>query len=139
LSPNQTAAPRFPNVLPGPVPLVTLVNLTTMDPHMQNAHSTQASVEIEHQIGTSTTVSAGYQYVRGDDLVISINQNVPVVRGRGHEQRVPARGRLRQQQPVLAARALDLSRDARVPAPAARALGVLPDQLLALEGHGRRR
>ena len=77
LSPNQTAAPRFPNVLPGPVPLVTLVNLTTMDPHMQNAHSTQASVEIEHQIGTSTTVSAGYQYVRGDDLIISINQNVP--------------------------------------------------------------
>ena len=77
LSPNQTAAPRFPNVLPGPVPLVTLVNLTTMDPHMQNAHSTQASVEIEHQIGSSTTVSAGYQYVRGDDLIISINQNVP--------------------------------------------------------------
>jgi len=59
------------------VPLVTLVNLTTMDPHMQNAHSTQASVEIEHQIGSSTTVSAGYQYVRGDDLIISINQNVP--------------------------------------------------------------
>jgi len=77
LSPNQAAAPRFPNVLPGPVPLVTLVNLTTMDPHMQNAHSTQASVEIEHQIGPSTTVSAGYQYVRGDDLIISINQNVP--------------------------------------------------------------
>jgi outer membrane receptor protein involved in Fe transport len=77
LSPNQTAAPRFPNVLPGPVPLVTLVNLTTMDPHMQNAHSTQASVEIEHQIGPSTTVSAGYQYVRGDDLIISVNQNVP--------------------------------------------------------------
>ena len=77
LSPSQTAAPRFPNVLPGPVPLVTLVNLTTMDPHMQNAHSTQASVEIEHQVGPSTTVSAGYQYVRGDDLIISINQNVP--------------------------------------------------------------
>jgi len=77
LSPNQTAAPRFPNVLPGPVPLVTLVNLTTMDPHMQNAHSAQASVEIEHQIGASTTVSAGYQYVRGDDLIISVNQNVP--------------------------------------------------------------
>jgi hypothetical protein len=77
LSPNQTAAPRFPNVLPGPVPLVTLVNLTTMDPQMQNAHSTQASIEIEHQIGGATTVSAGYQYVRGDDLIISINQNVP--------------------------------------------------------------
>jgi outer membrane receptor protein involved in Fe transport len=77
LSPNQAAAPRFPSVLPGPVPLVTLVNLTTMDPHMQNAHSTQASVEIEHQIGAATTISAGYQYVRGDDLIVSINQNVP--------------------------------------------------------------
>ena len=30
---------------------MTLPNLTTMDRQMQNAHSTQASVEIEHQLG----------------------------------------------------------------------------------------
>jgi hypothetical protein len=77
LSPTQAAAPRFPDILPAPVPSVTLVNFTTMDRQMQNAHSRQASLEIEHQIASSTTVSAGYQYVRGSDLIISINQNVP--------------------------------------------------------------
>jgi hypothetical protein len=77
LSPTQALAPRFPDILPAPVPSVTLVNFTTMDRQMQNAHSRQASFEIEHQVGSSTTVSAGYQYVRGSDLIISINQNVP--------------------------------------------------------------
>jgi hypothetical protein len=56
---------------------VTLANLTTMDAHMQNAYSRQAGVEIEQQIGGHATVSAGYQYTRGSDLVISVNQNVP--------------------------------------------------------------
>jgi hypothetical protein len=56
---------------------VTLPNLTTMDRQMQNARSTQASVEIEHQLGERTTVSAGYVFLKGSDLIISINQNVP--------------------------------------------------------------
>lgn len=77
LSPTQAAAPRFPNILPGVVPSVTLPNLTTMDPRMQNARSTQASVEVEHQLGTSTTVSAGYVYLKGSGLIIAVNQNVP--------------------------------------------------------------
>jgi hypothetical protein len=77
LSPAQAGAPRFPNILPAAVPSVTLVNFTTMDRQMRNASSRQASVEIEHQLGPATTVSAGYQYVRGSDLIISINQNVP--------------------------------------------------------------
>jgi hypothetical protein len=77
LSPTQANAPSFPNILPGVVPSGTLVNLTTMDRHLQNARSTQASVEVEQQIGTRATVSAGYQYLRGQDLLLSINQNVP--------------------------------------------------------------
>jgi hypothetical protein len=77
LSPTQASAPRFPAILTAPVPSVTLPNLTTMDPHMQNARSTQASVEVEQQVGASTTVSAAYLYLRGSDLIISINQNVP--------------------------------------------------------------
>jgi hypothetical protein len=48
-----------------------------MDPNMQNAYSRQASAEVEQQIGERTTVSIGYQYTRGEDLIISINQNVP--------------------------------------------------------------
>lgn len=77
LSPTQAGAPVFPGILGAPVPLVTLVNLTTMDHNMQNAYSRQASLEVEQQIGDSVTVSAGYQYVRGSNLIISVNQNVP--------------------------------------------------------------
>jgi hypothetical protein len=77
LSPGQAGAPRFPNTLPAVVPSVTLPNLTTMDRDLQNAHSTQASLELEQQVGASATVSAAYLYLRGSDLIISINQNVP--------------------------------------------------------------
>jgi hypothetical protein len=34
-------------------------------------------VEFEQQLGAHTTVSAGYQYVRGVNLLMQINQNVP--------------------------------------------------------------
>ncbi len=77
LSPTQTGAPVFPNILSGPVPLVTLVNLTTMDSDIQNAYSRQASLEVEHQLGQRSAVSIGYQYTGGRNLIMSINQNVP--------------------------------------------------------------
>ena len=77
LSPGQAGAPVFPNILSAAVPLVTLPNLTTMNPNMQNAYSRQASVEIEQQLGERSTVSLGYQYTRGVNLIISVNQNVP--------------------------------------------------------------
>jgi hypothetical protein len=77
LSPTQAGAPVFPNILPGPVPLVTLVNFTTMDANMKNAYSRQGSVEIEQQIGAHSTIGVGYQYLGGEDLIISVNQNVP--------------------------------------------------------------
>ena len=76
-SPTQAGAPAFPNILPGPVPLVTLVNFTTMDRNIQNAYSRQGAVEIEQQLGAHGTVSVGYQYMRGLNLIISVNQNVP--------------------------------------------------------------
>jgi hypothetical protein len=77
LSPGQAGAPLFPNILATALPSVTLPSLTTMDPDMQNAYSRQASVEVEQQIGERLTLSAGYQYTRGVDLIISVNQNVP--------------------------------------------------------------
>ena len=52
LSPAQAGAPRFPNILAEAIPSVTLVNFTTMDGQMQNANSRQASIEIEHQLGS---------------------------------------------------------------------------------------
>jgi outer membrane receptor protein involved in Fe transport len=77
LSPTQVGAPAFPNILTDVVPSVTLVNLTTMDRNLQNAYSRQASVEVEQQLGERATVSAGYQYLRGLNLLMSVNQNVP--------------------------------------------------------------
>jgi len=77
LSPAQAGAPSFPAILGAPIASVTLPNLTTMDRGMQNAYSRQASLELEQQIGARSTVSVGYQYTRGVDLIISINQNVP--------------------------------------------------------------
>jgi len=77
LSPLQVGAPVFPGILAAPVPSVTLPNLTTMDPNLQNAHSRQANIEVEHQLGRNATASVGYQYVKGLGLLMSINQNVP--------------------------------------------------------------
>ncbi|MBI4907998.1 MAG: TonB-dependent receptor [Acidobacteria bacterium] len=77
LSPAQSGAPVFPNILGAPVPLVTLVNLATMDRDMQNAYSQQGSFEVEQQVGDRSTVSIGYQRLRGLHLIASVNQNVP--------------------------------------------------------------
>ena len=77
VGPAQAGAPAFPAILAAPIPSVTLPNLTTMNPAMQNAYSRQASVEVERQIGTRTSVSMGYEHVGGKNLIVSINQNVP--------------------------------------------------------------
>lgn len=77
LSPTQAGAPVFPNVLSDVLPSVTLPSLTTMDRGIQSAYSRQASIEVERQLGQRATYSVGYQYVRGLNLIISVNQNVP--------------------------------------------------------------
>ncbi len=77
LSPAQTNAPVFPNILSQIAPSVTLPSLTTMDRNLENAYSRQASVEVERQVGQRSTISAGYQYLRGENLLMSINRNVP--------------------------------------------------------------
>ncbi len=77
LSPTQAGAPVFPNILSAAVPAVTLPNLTTMDRNLQNASSRQVSTEIERQLGDRATLSAGYQFLDGRNLLMSVNQNVP--------------------------------------------------------------
>jgi hypothetical protein len=77
LTPGQAGAPVFPAILPAPVPSVTLFSLTTMQRDLQNAYSRQASLEVERQFGGFGTASAGYSYLRGRNLLMSINQNVP--------------------------------------------------------------
>jgi outer membrane receptor protein involved in Fe transport len=78
LSPTQTGAPTFPNILPSTgLPSGVLVNFTTMNRGLQNAYSEQGSFEIEQQLGDRATLSIGYQHLRGLHLVMSVNQNVP--------------------------------------------------------------
>jgi hypothetical protein len=77
LSPAQTAAPVFPRILDSAVASVTLPAFQTMDRDLQNASSLQAAVEIEQEVGRRAVVGVGYQYVRGRDLLMTINQNVP--------------------------------------------------------------
>jgi hypothetical protein len=75
--PTQAGAPVFPNILPERLPSTALVSITTMDTNLENAYSRQANIEVERSLGGSRTISVGYQYVRGKNLLMSINQNVP--------------------------------------------------------------
>lgn len=78
LSPAQSGAAVFPNILPGAnVPAGILYNLTTVDPHLPNAYSEQESVEIERQVGSRGVVTIGYERLRGIHLIASVNQNYP--------------------------------------------------------------
>ena len=83
LSPTQASAPTFPNILSAVVPSVTLPNLTTIDRNLQSASSRQASVEVEQQLDGRTTVSVGYSYLRGRNLLMAVNQNVPTCAASG--------------------------------------------------------
>jgi hypothetical protein len=75
--PTQAGAPVFPNILPERLLTTTLVDFTTMDRRLQNAYSKQANIEVERIIAPGTTVSVGYLHVRGQNLIMSVNQNVP--------------------------------------------------------------
>lgn len=84
LSPTQAGAPVFPNILNAlTIPAGVLFNYSTMDRNLQNAYSEQGNFEIEEQLGGKTTISAGYQHVRGLHLIISVNQNVPTCTAAG--------------------------------------------------------
>lgn len=77
LIPTQDGAPTFPNILPARILTTTLVDFTTMDRNLQTAYSKQASVEVERSLGGGRSLNLGYQFVRGDNLLMSVNQNVP--------------------------------------------------------------
>jgi len=75
--PAQTGAPVFPNILSDRLASTTLVSIQTMDKNLQNAYSKQANIEVERALGGSRVITVGYQYFRGEKLLMSINQNVP--------------------------------------------------------------
>ena len=71
LSPAQAGAPVFPDILTAAVPSVTLPTSRRWIRDLQNAYSRQASLEVEQQLGERGTLSAGYQYLRGLNLIMS--------------------------------------------------------------------
>jgi hypothetical protein len=78
LSFGQAGAPAFPNVLAS-FPANLLVSTTIIDPHIKNSYNEQASVQIERELATSTSLSVGYLYTRGRHIIVSRNINVPTV------------------------------------------------------------
>lgn len=75
---GQAGAPVFPATMPA-FPAGVLPSITTIDPGIQNGNSVQASLQIEHEIARDTAVAVGYLRVRGRDIIMSRNVNVPTV------------------------------------------------------------
>ena len=80
LSPIQTGAPVFPNVLAAqPATLPTKPNITRIDPDIENSYSEQANFQIERELPGSAVISVGYLHLRALHIILSRNVNVPTV------------------------------------------------------------
>ena len=80
LSPTQTGAPVFPNVLAlQPATLPTKPNITRIDPNIESSYSRQANFQIERELPGNAVVSVGYLHLRGYHVLLSRNVNVPTV------------------------------------------------------------
>jgi outer membrane receptor for ferrienterochelin and colicin len=78
LAPNSPGAPIFPNVLlVQPSTLLVKPNITRIDPQIENSSSQQANLQIEQTLPWNASVSVGYIYLRGMNLILSRNVNVP--------------------------------------------------------------
>jgi hypothetical protein len=69
---GQTApgAPIFPHVLPS-FPAALLTNISTIDRNIQDSSSTQAMLQYEQQLGTTSAASIGVEHLRGRDIIMS--------------------------------------------------------------------
>jgi hypothetical protein len=83
ITPTQAGGPVFPAILSERLLTTTLIDFTTMDRNLQNGYSKQASLEVERSLGEGLTVSIGYQYLAGENLLMSVNQNVPTCAAAG--------------------------------------------------------
>ena len=73
---GQAGAPVFPSQLTA-FPAGQYINISTIDPRIENSYSHQAGVQIERTVGAHTVIGAGYQRVRTLHLILSRNANVP--------------------------------------------------------------
>jgi hypothetical protein len=77
---GQPGAPVFPNSMQS-FPSGVLTSITTIDPDIENGSGEQASLQIEREIDRTTSLSIGYQYLRGLHIIMSRNVNVPTLSG----------------------------------------------------------
>ena len=139
LIPTQAGAPTFPNILPAQILTTTLVDFTTMDRNLQNAYSRQASVEVERVLAAGLTASVGYQYLRGENLLMSVNQNVPTCVAAGTNNGCRPNATYRNNSQYSSVGRFDLSRAAPLARATADDLGERPHQLHAVEVDEQRR
>jgi hypothetical protein len=78
MSASQPGAPVFPAVL-GEFPDTLLTAVTSIDPQIQNGRSNQLGVQVERALGAGASVTAGYTYLRGRQIIMSRNINVPTL------------------------------------------------------------
>ena len=78
LSFGQAEAPVWPAVLPS-FPAGVLVSISSMNPHVQSQYSQQAAVQVERAVGTVLSAQVGYTYLRGHNILMSHNVNVPTL------------------------------------------------------------
>ena len=76
VTPATPVAPVFPNVLAA-FPAGILTNITTIDPRIGTGFARQASLQIEQQLTAKLSATIGYSRLRGEDLIMSRNLNVP--------------------------------------------------------------
>ncbi len=78
LSRTSLNALVFPNVLASqPSILTTKPSITRIDPLIENSSSQQANLQIERELPFDASVSLGYLYLRGQNIILSRNVNVP--------------------------------------------------------------
>ena len=134
LSPAQASAPVFPAILTSSVPSGTLPRSDDDGPAAAERLLAPGSVEVEQQIGARGTISAGYHYVRGERLLMSINQNVPGCVASGTNNGCRPNPDYANNSQYLVGRHVYLSRSPRLaPAPAG-ALGPVPRVVHPVEG-----
>jgi hypothetical protein len=90
---GQAGAPVFPNVAAA-FPTGFLPSITTIDPDIDTAYTQQASLQIERELTSKTSLSAGYLHTRGLHIILSRNVNVPTLTAaQAAAQGVPNLGR----------------------------------------------
>ena len=78
LSPTQSGAPVFPNVLAvQPGTLATKPNITRIDPNIEASYSQQSNFQIERELPWQAVLSVGYLNLRSKHIILSRNVNVP--------------------------------------------------------------